>query len=269
MRMPQSSSSVSMALGRTELARRGAEALAELRHRAPRVHCITNNAACAYTANVLLAVGVTPSLSFAEHEIGEFVATADALLINLGTMDPERSRAIELALAVVKERSKRWVLDPVLVDRSASRLKQAERLLHSSPDVIRGNGAEIDTLAGALGEADAGGLARRTGAVVIQTGPTDVVCNDGEAVVIENGHPWMSCVTATGCAGGALVGAFLALQGTAFKAAWAATLTLGVAGEIAGARAQGPGSFQFGLLDALDGLESDQFSARARIGWLD
>jgi hydroxyethylthiazole kinase len=246
-----------------------AEALTQLRCRAPRVHCITNNAAAAYSANVLLAVGATPSLSLAEQEIGDFVSTADALLINIGTMDAERDRAIELALGVAQKESKPWVLDPVMVDRSAFRLKQAKRLLDVGPDVIRGNSTEIDALATAVGASGPAGLAKCTGATVVQTGVTDIVCRHGEAVTIQNGHPLMSRVTAVGCAGGALVAAFLALQHGAFSAAWEATLTLDVAGEVAGSEARGPGSLQFGLLDALSGLDVDQFAALARIQWLD
>src|SRR2546423_1494447 len=73
-----------------------ADILARLRVRAPRVHCITNSVAQAFTANTLLAVGAIPSMTLAVDEIGAFVARADALLVNLGTFDEER-RAAEVA----------------------------------------------------------------------------------------------------------------------------------------------------------------------------
>ena len=85
--------------------------------RAPRVHCITNTVAQAFTANGLLAVGARPSMTLSLEEIGAFVASADALLVNLGTFDAERRAAIDAALEVARERGLPWVLDPVLIDR--------------------------------------------------------------------------------------------------------------------------------------------------------
>ena len=69
--------------------------LARIRARHPRVHCVTNAVAQNFTANVLLAAGAIPSMTVAPDEIGEFVARADALLINLGTFDGERRSATE------------------------------------------------------------------------------------------------------------------------------------------------------------------------------
>src|SRR5690242_15749812 len=74
-----------------------AELLPRLRAQAPKVHCITNTVAQPITANVLLAAGAIPSLTTYEAEIGAFVRSADAVLANLGTLDPERRRAIEIA----------------------------------------------------------------------------------------------------------------------------------------------------------------------------
>ena len=48
---------------RAELPHITADILARLRVRAPRVHCITNSVAQAFTANALLAVGAIPDRS--------------------------------------------------------------------------------------------------------------------------------------------------------------------------------------------------------------
>jgi hydroxyethylthiazole kinase len=71
-----------------EFADIAADVLARIKGRAPRVHCITNSVAQAYTANVLLAAGAVPSMTIAPEEIAAFVAGADALLVNLGTSMP-------------------------------------------------------------------------------------------------------------------------------------------------------------------------------------
>src|SRR5258705_12565622 len=76
-----------------------ADILARIRARRPRVHCITNAVAQNFTANMLLAAGAVPSMTIASDEIADFVARADALLVNLGTLDPERRGAIEIAIA--------------------------------------------------------------------------------------------------------------------------------------------------------------------------
>src|SRR3979409_2371982 len=76
-----------------------ADILARIRARRPRVHCITNAVAQNFTANMLLAAGAVPSMTIASDEIADFVARADALLVNLGTLDPERRAAIEIAIA--------------------------------------------------------------------------------------------------------------------------------------------------------------------------
>src|SRR5690242_18952451 len=83
------------------------------RARGPRVHCITNTVAQAYTANVLLAARCVPSMTSSAREIGGFVESADALLANLGTFDPERRAATGVAVEAARHHALPWVLDPV------------------------------------------------------------------------------------------------------------------------------------------------------------
>src|ERR1700693_3073857 len=100
-----------------EFAEITADVLARIRSRAPRVHCITNSVAQAYTANVLLAAGAIPSMTISPEEIAAFVAGADARLVNLRTLDAERRAAIDVALGALGQGDKGpsrkpWVLDP-------------------------------------------------------------------------------------------------------------------------------------------------------------
>src|SRR3954464_9011987 len=92
-----------------------ADILERIRARRPRVHCITNAVAQNFTANMLLAAGAVPSMTMASDEIADFVARADALLVNLGTLDPERRAAIKIAIDMAGGRVP-WILDPVFVD---------------------------------------------------------------------------------------------------------------------------------------------------------
>jgi hydroxyethylthiazole kinase len=243
-----------------------ADILERLRQRRPRVHCITNAVAQTYTANMLLAAGAVPSMTIARKEIKHFVARADALLVNLGTFDPERQTASLWAVAAANKAGIPWVLDPVFIDRSTPRAAFAKTLVAKKPWAVRLNRAEFGALTG--GKSDDAALARTAKAwrtVVGLTGEHDFVRDESRLVTIANGHPLMARVTAMGCAGSALVAACLAVEDDAWRATAAAIVLFGVAGEIAAARARGPGSFAIEILDAVYGLDRDALMARARV----
>jgi len=250
----------------SELASVTADILARLRVRAPRVHCITNSVAQAFTANTLLAAGAIPSMTLSAEEIGGFVAGADALLINLGTFDAERREAATAALEVAADEGMPWVLDPVFIDRSAPRAAYAKSLVAQKPRTIRLNRAEFTALAGV--EPDGGTLihyALDTLAVIALTGEIDLVADGARHVSLENGHPLMARVTAMGCAASALTAAFLAVEVDPLTATASALLAFGVAGEVAGARASGPGGLATGIIDALYALDRETLVQTARV----
>jgi hydroxyethylthiazole kinase len=241
-----------------------ADVLARLHDRAPLVHCITNTVAQNFTANVLLAAGAVPSMTISPGEVASFVAAADALLVNLGTFDAERRGAVDLALGAAEAARKPWVLDPVFVDRSSGRAAFARTLLARGPAAVRLNLSEFAPLFGGEASDDAAArAAKASGTVMALTGGTDFVTDGARRAAIRNGHPLMGLVTAMGCAGSALLAAALAVEADAWLAAIAALAVLGVAGEIAGASAAGPGSFAAAIVDTLHGL--DRATLRARI----
>jgi hydroxyethylthiazole kinase len=242
------------------------ELLERLRGRHPRVHCITNTVAQNFTANALLAAGCTPSMTLSDDEIGEFVSRSDALLVNLGTFDRERREASMTALDSASQRKLPWVLDPVLVNRSQLRAAFARDLVKRDPAVIRLNRTEFAALAGADASAETAKTYARDHRIVLGlSGATDFVTDGHRAISIANGHPLMDRVTALGCAGSALVAACLAVEPDAWRAAVAALLILGIAGERAALNAAGPGSFAVGIIDALYGLDQTELKYRARI----
>ncbi len=243
-----------------------AEILERIRQRRPRVHCITNAVAQNFTANMLLAAGAVPSMTIAQKEVRAFAARADALLINLGTFDPERQKASLAAIAVANKAGIPWVLDPVFIDRSPPRAAFAKKLVTLKPRALRLNRAEFETLAGGKGD-DAALLrfAKSRRAVVGLTGEHDLVRDAERLATIANGHPLMARVTAMGCAASALVGATLAVEPDAWTAVAAALIAIGVAGEIAAERARGPGSFVPEILDAVYALDRDALMERAKV----
>jgi len=244
-----------------EYADSAADVLARIRARRPRVHCITNSVAQQYTANMLLAAGAVPSMTIAPEEIGAFVAGADALLVNLGTLDRERKAAVEAALAAAG--GKPWLLDPVFIERSPERAAFARRLVDARPAVVRLNRAEFAALDPAGRPPDE--VARAQATVVALTGDVDLVVDGRRRVAVANGHPLMALVTAMGCAGSALICAALAVETDALLATVAALAALGVAGEVAAERADGPGSFAAAIIDALYRLDRAMLRTRARV----
>jgi hydroxyethylthiazole kinase len=250
----------------TDLPAIAADILDRLRLRRPRVHCITNAVAQSFTANMLLAAGAVPSMTIAPSEVRAFVARANALLVNLGTFDTERRKASLAAIVAANKAGIPWVLDPVFIDRSTPRAAFAKALAGKKPRALRLNRAEFETLAGGKsGDKALRAFARVRRTVVGLTGERDVVCDGNRAAIVANGHPLMTRVTAMGCAASALVAACLAVEPDAWRATAAALLLIGVSGEIAAARARGPGSFAVEILDAIHGLDCDTLIARAKV----
>jgi len=256
-----------------------------VRERSPLVHSITNLVVMNFNANALLAAGASPVMAHAHEEVADMVGIAQALVLNIGTLDPYWVESMRLALAAASGRGIPVVLDPVGAGATRYRNQSIELLLGTAlPTVIRGNGSEIMSLADAdvrtrgvdssAGASDALGAARslvsRTRGVVCVSGRTDhVVDATRRWARLSNGHEWMTRITGVGCSATALIGAFCAVQPDAWRATAAAMALLGVAGEVAAekvmARGCGVGSMQMALLDELQLLDQATFEQRLRL----
>lgn len=219
-----------------------AQAVDRLRADPPRVHALLAPVAQPLVANLAAAVGVDISMTVDAQDVAPMAAASDALLVNLGMLDPQRR---EGALAVVASGCP-FVLDPVKVDRAPDRLAFARTLIASGPMVVKGNAGEM----AALGPLPATMVSATTGRV-------DRVARGTTAITLHNGAPLMDRVIATGCAAGMLVAAFTAIEPDPFVATAAALSLLNVAAETAAAHpsTQGPGSFAVALIDALATLD--------------
>ena len=240
-----------------------------IRAKAPLVLNITNYVVTNNTANALLALGASPIMSHAVEEMAELVAISGALVINLGTVAPEYLAAMEPAWTAADKAGVPTILDPVGAGASLLRTVTPLALLADhKPFIIRGNASEITTLAG--GEGGAKGvdstassesavtvarvLRKKYGGAVVVSGEVDIVAGEGIRVQVMGGSPLMPRVTGLGCTASALCGAFAAVNKNPFEAALGATVTMKVAGEIAAAKASGPGTLQLHFYDALYNL---------------
>lgn len=240
-------------IGLASLVENAAASLARVRQQRPRVHCLMNTVVQKFVADGLAALGSIPSMTSSPEEVEAFARRADALVVNLGTLNEERRTAIRLATAVVHDAGKPWIVDPVHCDYSPSRLAFAEELLVTGPSVVRGNANEMQL----FGEVH--------GVLKIKTGAVDELMLDRSTIRIENGHPLMAQVTGTGCLTGALIAAFMAVEPDRLNAATGALLTSGIAGEIAALKSSGPGTFEAAFRDALAALRPEDIVANARI----
>ena len=136
--------------------------------------------------------------------------------------------------------------------------------------MIRGNASELLALAGAaLGptkgvdsthsaeEASeaAADLARRAATVVAVTGAVDRITDGERWLRVSNGDVRMTRVTALGCSASAVIGAFLVVEFDPLVAAAQGLSVFGLAGERAAARAPGPGSLRWQIVDELAALD--------------
>jgi hydroxyethylthiazole kinase len=236
-----------------EIVDRAVAGLARMRGERPRVHCLTNFVAMQLSANLLLAAGAVPSMTMEPAAMPDFVASSRGLLVNLGMLDPWRREAAPEAIRTAESLARPWVLDPVKVERSAERQTFAQWLLDLGPAVLRCNRAERPFLE----------ASERT--VVIMTGAVDRIFWRGRTLDITGGSPLMDRVTAMGCAGSALVAAFLAIEDDPFVAAASAMLVMKAAGSVAAETALGPGSFVPAFLDAVHGLDAEALRCHARL----
>jgi hydroxyethylthiazole kinase len=261
---------------------RFSEILKKIRREHPLVHNITNYVVMNFTANVLLALGASPVMAHAFEEVEEMVRLANALVINIGTLSQPWIDSMARAVRVAGDRSVPVVLDPVGAGATRFRTEAARRLINEGPvAVLRGNASEILAVAGQKGitkgvesvhgtedaRLAADNLSKTYRTVVAVTGAEDFVTDGLHTARIANGHALMGRVTGTGCAASAITGAFCAATTDAFAAAVGALVTFGIAGELAARPNPGPGSFQIGLLDALDAIDSTVITERARVAF--
>ncbi len=265
-------------------------ALLNVRAKRPLVHCITNYVTVNDCANALLACGASPIMADDAREVEEIVEIADALVINIGTLNARTIEAMLIAGKKANELGCPVVLDPVGAGSSSLRTDTAIRLLSEVRfAAVRANISEIKALAmgtGATQGVDANiadrvtdenlgraleiikAFALKTDAVAAVTGEIDIVTNVKEAFCIRNGHAMMSAVTGTGCQLSALVAAFIAANpDEPLKAAASAVCAMGLAGELAHKRlspADGNASYRNYIIDAIFTMTADALKEGAK-----
>ena len=259
----------------------------QVKEKEPLVQCITNFVTVNDCANILLAIGATPTMAMDCREVEEAVAKVSALVCNMGAIEH-----LESMLLAGKEANRLHipvVLDPVGAGGTTLRQEAASLLIQAVQfAAIRGNASEIKAIAGIHSRGrgvDAAKediisenslqkdieifeeLAKRIHTVVAVSGPIDVITNGEQTMLIRNGCPTMARITGSGCMLTTLMGAFCgANEEQIFEAAALAVAVMGIAGELAEEKRiqnkTGNATFRNALIDAIFNITAEQIKEK-------
>lgn len=289
-----------------------------VREQAPLIHCIANPISIHDCANVVLAAGARPIMAEHPGEVREITAGARALALNIGNITDARKESVMICMEEAARRRIPAVLDMVGIGCSSMRrqlvldcLERRREICPQAPLILKGNLSEIKTLAtagekepvhtdgvdaracdGLTRENEAQtiqmirGLAAAHQAVILATGKTDVIADERNTYLADNGCPAMSQITGTGCMLTVLAAVYASQSGKATglysrqepinpqkpvtrqkpadaqadslstgltEAALLAALVSGICGERAAEDWKGTGTFQVRLMDEFSG----------------
>ncbi len=240
----------------------------------PVIHHITNYVAMNDSANITIALGASPIMSFAHGEIDDLVSVASSLLINIGTLDEYIIQAIMLAVRSAKKHGVPTLLDPVGSGATKLRTFSALSVAEEGVDVIKGNHGEIlsflrkegvvrgvDAKATAEVE-DVMEVSKKFGSVVVATGKEDFVTDGKNAYVVRNGTEMLGRITASGCMLGSVIASFMAVQKDFLVASIEGLACYNVAGELAAERSFGTASFRSNLIDEISKISAEKVMER-------
>ena len=264
----------------TNLSEKAAQNLAAIREKKPLIHNITNYVVMNYTANALLAMGASPVMAHAQNEVEDMVSFAGALVINIGTLEDAWIASMITAGKKASELKTPIILDPVGSGATALRTNAAKSIIKETRlSVIRGNASEIlslrheDSKTKGVDTIHSVDEAAQTATILAQeldtslaiTGPVDLITDGRRVIRVANGHPLMGYVTGTGCTATVTIGAFLAVDDDPVSATATALAFFGLAGEVAGGKADAPGSFMIQMLDALYTITPEELKRDCKI----
>nr|WP_320119901.1 hydroxyethylthiazole kinase [uncultured Marinifilum sp.] len=241
----------------------------QIREKSPLIHNITNYVVMNNTANALLAIGASPVMAHAINEVEDMASIASSLVLNMGTLSENWLEAMIIAGLKAQERKIPIVFDPVGVGATPYRTESAHKLIKiCSPNIIRGNASEImalgtqemctkgvDSTVSASSAIDSAKLlAKKLKCVIVVSGEVDYITDGDKLESVKFGTSMMEKVTGMGCTATAIIGAFATCNKNLLQAATNAMLLMGIAGELATAKSEGPGSMQMHFLDCLYNL---------------
>ncbi|MGL5369370.1 MAG: hydroxyethylthiazole kinase [Cetobacterium somerae] len=247
-------------------------ALKNTKEKTPLVYHLTNTVTINDCANITLAIGGSPLMSFCIEEIEEIIEFSSSVVLNIGTMDKSmETMAVEVG-KIANKLKKPIILDPVGVGATKARKNLVNALLKEIKfTVIKGNMAEIKSILNidslsrgvdSLEKDDSGEklvklAAKKFNSVIAITGEIDYIGNQEIVFKVMNGHKKMELVTGTGCMISSLIGAFLGGKNNSLVSAVGGVLSMGIAGELAEKNFIGTGSLKVNIMDNISNLTEE------------
>lgn len=252
----------------------------QVRQKNPVVLTVANDVTAGKVADALSACGVSPIMSKAPEEAQAMVSLADAITINLGTINQPQLALIRAILDANAGR-RPVVLDPVAVGSADYRLTIAKQLLNDYYfSVIRGNASEIAALAGfapAGHGIDAGGIqydpvllakqcAHHYHTCVLLTGRTDVVTDGQDVFLNPTSSPMLTVNVGSGDMLSSLTAAYLTVGESPITSSAVIATAFSMAGATAAQHTLGLGQWQARFFDELSQLTSERFTSQLTHG---
>lgn len=246
----------------------------------PMIHHITNSVVMNFTANITIAMGAAPVMAPSIAESAEMAGYAGALLLNIGTINPELLESMLAAGRAANANNIPVILDPVGAGATKLRTDAITTLLSElNIAVVRGNAGEILSLAGTSGgvrgvdslatgegsEEVFSSFAAKTGIVTVVSGATDFITDGTDWIKVYNGNRLMTSITGTGCGATTAAACFAASGIPLLQSVAAGVACYNIAGEIAAENCKGPGSFVPEFIDQLACLDSEIIAKKLRM----
>ncbi|MGL5694514.1 MAG: hydroxyethylthiazole kinase [Peptostreptococcaceae bacterium] len=250
----------------------------------PLVLHYTNNVTINDCANVTLAIGASPLMSFSYEEVEDIVSAANSVVINIGTMNSEYIDLFIKAGKVANKYNKPVILDPVGAFATKKRAELTNTLLNEVKfDAVKGNISEMKFIGGfdvkgkGVDSFDDGSdntdilkkIARKLECVVVATGMVDIITNGYDVYKISNGTSKLKGITGTGCMSASLIGSFLGCTNNKLEAATMGVLSMSLSGELADKDDIAIGSFKVSLMDNLYNLDEKTLNNYANIEYIE
>lgn len=258
----------------------------------PLVHFMTNYVTVNDCANMCLACNGSPIMSDDIDDVKDIVSICSSLVLNIGTLNDRTIRSMLEAGRRANELGKPVLFDPVGAGASRLRDETVKMFMKELEfTVIKGNISEIKNLFGGFTDTkgvDAAAadlvnednlqesirfareLSIMSGAVIVITGPIDIISDSTKTFICRNGHWIMPKITGTGCMMGGVIAAYIAANPEhILEAAALATAAMGVCGELAYEKMEerdaGTGTFHSLFIDEMSKLNASRLEKYIRL----
>ncbi|MGL5329841.1 MAG: hydroxyethylthiazole kinase [Peptostreptococcaceae bacterium] len=254
--------------------------LDEVKSKNPLVLHYTNEVTINDCANITLAIGASPLMSYSYEEVEEIVQMASSIVINIGTMNSYNLDLFIKAGKACNKYNKPVILDPVGVFATKTRSDFTNKMLNEVKfTAIKGNVAEIKYIGGF--DVNGNGvdsfddeenindiikvIAKKLGTIIIATGKVDTVSDGNNIYKIHNGTMKLKSITGTGCMTASLVGSFLGVSDDKLSACVMGVISMSLGGELADTNNIGIGSFKVNLMDNIYKLNEETLQSYAKV----